>query len=89
MAQVLNVDSDAELSFCDVYRSLDHVFILQLREGTRGVHHLSFWLGSKDPSPVDKMEQTYHQGRKREVWDSSTVIRKPAHNLYRVRRALD
>lgn len=71
MAQVLNVDSDVEFGLCNVYRSLDHVFILQLRQGARGVHHLSLWLGSKDPGPVDKMEKTYHQGRKRKVWDNS------------------
>lgn len=55
VAQVLNVDPDVKLGFCNVHCSLDHTLVLQRGEGARRIHHLSSWLGSEDPSPASEM----------------------------------
>lgn len=54
VAQVLNVDTDVELGFCNVQSSLHHTLVLQRGQGARGIHHIPSRLGGQDPSPVGK-----------------------------------
>lgn len=58
VAQVLNVDPDVELGFCNVQGPLHHTLILQRGQGACGIHQLCSRLCREDPSPAAKGTHT-------------------------------